>query len=411
MCGGDAWMSHPSPRVSHVENLDVVQALVKTALQGDSAAVQHQVERLAVRLSESGDAAAATALRRLSKRATQVQKVAPIDLTMSAATPSETKLRPLRMTTALPVDQGSGAALCEVVFPSREAARPILENQSSAAVDGLLNEWSNRSLLAGAGFPASSSLLLFGPPGTGKTTLAIYLASRLGLPAVVARLDGLISSYLGSTARNLATLFDFVNAHDCVLILDEFDAVAKVRDDPNEVGEIKRVVNAVLQNLDRRIAVGLTIAITNHESLLDAAIWRRFEHQIQLTKPSQPSRLRILRELYRGSEVSTAVQKVVAWASEGRSGADVRALAISTRKNLILYGDQGLTPIQAVRAAASALGKRFNPMLSSDVETEIELARLLSDEAELTGSELGELFGKDRRTIVRWLRDGQASEE
>src|SRR6202167_4526051 len=137
--------------------------------------------------------------------------------------------------------------------------------------------------------------MLFGKPGTGKTKLGYWLAERLGLPLVIARLDGLMSSFLRTTARNIGSLFDFANRYRCVLLLDEFDSLAKLRDDPQEVGEIKRVVNALLQNLDGRREVGLTIGITNHPRLLDSAVWRRFEVQLEIPKPDFVIRTEIAR--------------------------------------------------------------------------------------------------------------------
>ena len=127
--------------------------------------------------------------------------------------------------------------------------------------------------------------LIYGPPGVGKTKLARYLARQLELPCVEVRLDGLMSSFLGTTASNIGALFDFANRYRCVLFLDEFDAVAKARDDVQEIGEIKRVVNTLLQSLDSRNGAGITVAATNHEHLLDHAVWRRFDSRIELHKP------------------------------------------------------------------------------------------------------------------------------
>lgn len=135
--------------------------------------------------------------------------------------------------------------------------------------------------------------LIYGPPGTGKTRLALWIAAQLDLPVVSARIDGLVSSFLGTTARNIGNLFAFANRYRCLLLLDEFDAVAKLRDDPQEVGEIKRVVNALLQNLDMRHDVGITVGITNHQRLLDPAVWRRFEVQLEMPRPDFDVRLEI----------------------------------------------------------------------------------------------------------------------
>ncbi|MFX5839347.1 ATP-binding protein, partial [Acinetobacter baumannii] len=128
-------------------------------------------------------------------------------------------------------------------------------------------------------YAGAMSFLMYGPPGTGKTRLARHIATELGLELYVARLDGLISSYLGSTSKNIRALFDFAARTPCVLFLDEFDAIAKVRSDDQELGELKRVVNSFLQNLDTLGKHSIILAATNHESLLDAAVWRRFTYR------------------------------------------------------------------------------------------------------------------------------------
>lgn len=322
------------------------------------------------------------------------------------------QLQSLGVRTALPVDRDSGAPLCEVVFPGRHGALPFVDPNTNAAIDSLLNEWVHRPKLARAGLPTSSSLLLFGPPGTGKTSLALHLASVLDTPAVVARLDGLMSSLLGNTARNLAALFDFCNRYNTVLILDEFDAVAKVRDDPNEVGEVKRVVNALLQNLDRRVGLGLSIGITNHEQLLDSAIWRRFEHQIHLGMPSAEIRLAIAASYLRPLSEAAPLAKTITWATSGQSGADVRTLSLASMKQIVLSGsDRKL--IDALRAAANSSGPRVQQRVREALaEPDPKLAQILSTAEVKVGSvELGEIFGRDRRTIARWIGDMDESAE
>ena len=129
------------------------------------------------------------------------------------------------------------------------------------------------------GLTTSLSFLMYGPPGTGKSRLARYIAQELGLDLYVARLDGLISSFLGSTSKNIRALFDFAAKTPCVLFLDEFDAIAKLRGDSQELGELKRVVNSFIQNLDTLGNQSIVIAATNHQELLDSAIWRRFSYR------------------------------------------------------------------------------------------------------------------------------------
>ncbi|CDK01837.1 MULTISPECIES: ATP-binding protein [Microbacterium] len=388
-----------------MENFDVIQALARTALAGNPEAIEHQVTRLAERLAESGDDSNARKLRSLITRARNRQAVEPINLQPSdvaTAAPTAQRLGPK---TALPVDRESGAPLCEVVTPDRRRALPVLPVQAQAAYDSLVREWQHEAELAQVGLPISRTLLIYGPPGTGKTTLALAISVRLGRPAVIARLDGLISSLLGNTARNLGALFDFCNRYDCVLILDEFDAVAKIRDDANEVGEIKRVVNALLQNLDKRTEFGLTIAVTNHEKLLDSAVWRRFEHQIHLGMPTYEGRVEIGHLLLDRLEEVDPLAKAVASVTSGRSGADVRTLAMAFLKSTVLATRDARSPVTVLREAAQATGIQGADGLDS---TDQQLAKHLNEPpASLSQSELGVIFGRDRKTISRWLNPSE----
>lgn len=388
-----------------MENFDVVQALARTALAGNSEAIEHQVSRLAERLAESGDDSSARKIRSLVTRAHNRQAVEPISLQPSDVASAPPKAQRLGPRTALPVDRESGAPLCEVVAPDRRRVLPVLPAHAQAAYDSLVREWQHETALAQAGLPISRTLLIYGPPGTGKTTLALAISARLGRPAVIARLDGLISSLLGNTARNLGALFDFCNRYDCVLILDEFDAVAKIRDDANEVGEIKRVVNALLQNLDKRTEFGLTIAVTNHEKLLDSAVWRRFEHQIQLGMPTYEGRVEICHLLLDRLDEVDPLAKAVASVTSGRSGADVRTLAMAFLKSTVLSPGDARSPIAVLREAAQATGIQGVDGLGS---TDQELARHLNEPpSSLSQSELGVMFGRDRKTISRWLNPNE----
>jgi len=385
----------------HMENFDVVQALVRTALAGNHAAVVQQVTRLADRLADSHDESEARALRSLVTRSKSRQAVEPLNLQPSDSPVSSTAAQRIGPRTALPVDRETGAPLCSLIMPGSGATLPVLPEQAQAAFSSLVREWTHEAELARLALSVSRSLLIYGPPGTGKTTLALAISARLGRPAVVARLDGLISSLLGNTARNLGALFDFCNRYDCVLILDEFDAVAKIRDDSNEIGEIKRVVNALLQNLDKRTHFGLTIAVTNHEHLLDSAIWRRFEHQIHLGLPDFESRAEIALSLVESRSDADALASTIAYVTEGRSGSDVRSLALAFLKASVLSADADPAPIELLRSTAHATGAKGVEGLFGDDK---ELAKSLHESVpNMTQQDLADVFGKDRRTIARWM--------
>src|ERR1700748_2662359 len=128
-------------------------------------------------------------------------------------------------------------------------------------------------------------ILLSGPPGNGKTSVAEAIAEQLAIQFFTVRYDALVGSYLGETNTRLAKLFDYARTVPCVLFFDEFDAIGKERGDDHETGEIKRVVSFLLMQIDKLPSYVLTIAATNHAELLDRAVWRRFQLKIAFPAP------------------------------------------------------------------------------------------------------------------------------
>jgi SpoVK/Ycf46/Vps4 family AAA+-type ATPase len=177
--------------------------------------------------------------------------------------------------------------LVEVVEPKRTRAELILSTQNIRSFIGLMEEFRGADLLRRHGLRTRSKLLFCGPPGCGKTLTAEVFAHELGLPLVVARLDAIISSFLGETATNIRKVFESAADQACVLFLDEFDALARARADGSEHNELRRVVNSLLMLIDRFKGKGFLIAATNLEASLDSAIWRRFDEVIIFDLPSQ----------------------------------------------------------------------------------------------------------------------------
>lgn len=387
-----------------MEHFPIVTSLVRVALGNDSERLSHQVQRLVSALVADGDSTQAAALTKLLNQRTRSAEVAPSRLTQSVqATARTTSLEALTAQTAVPVDKDSSAPLATVIMPDDIVSTlPLFPTAVQGNIDALLMEWMNAERIRAAGLSPSPSLLVYGAPGTGKTSLALWLAQQLGRPVVLARLDGLISSFLGTTARNLGTLFAFANRYDCVLVLDEFDAIAKVRDDPNEVGEIKRVVNALLQNMDVRVGLGVTIALTNHEALLDPAIWRRFEVQLAIPKPAFAQRVQIaLRSLDDPGENANAEAHLLSWVAEGLSGAEVRTLATKYRKRRLFLEAAAVPPAVTVAQVAESTSVH----ISDDV---LDVLRL--DEARqmrplhaagLSYTDLAYLFNVSTKTVQR----------
>lgn len=329
-------------QLPQMDHFPIVLALVRAAMRDPNPAVVQHVERLREALADAGASHEADALRMAAEgnKKPNSAKLSPARVVLSRAVSSGELLTE---NTPAPVDKETSTPLAEIWPVERIAGleQPLLDERLTRAVGHLVEQWVCADNLQQAGVKVPRSALFFGAPGTGKTRLALSVAQTLGLPVVLARLDGLTSSFLGTTARNVRTLFDFANRYRCLLLLDEFDGIAKLRDDPQELGEVKRVVNAVLQAMDARASVGLTIALTNHEALLDPAVWRRFDARIHITLPDIPTRAAILERYLVGFSISAASIKVLAWMTEGFSGSDLETLSDFIKRHLTLNaGDQ-----------------------------------------------------------------------
>ena len=220
----------------------------------------------------------------------------------------------------------SETLLSDVILP---------ENQRKLLLQ-ILDERNNNTKLKKHNLPAANRLLLCGPPGCGKTMTAHAIAHELNLPMAYVRIDGLVSSYLGQTSVNLRKIFSSVANQEIVLFLDEFDAIAKKRDDGHEMGELKRVVTALLQNFDNMPANVFLIAATNHEHLLDPAIWRRFNYTINIGLPDDEQRRKLIEKWFEEYSVETDVdiQKLTDLTAD-RSVAQIKELIISAAKRSV----------------------------------------------------------------------------
>lgn len=188
-------------------------------------------------------------------------------------------------TASIPVDLDSRLELVRVEYPPVLDIEPIWSNQLKKLFDQILAERKQEFALLKEGLLPTRSILLTGPPGVGKTLAAKWLAKKLELPLLTLDLSAIMSSFLGRTGNNIRHVLDYAKSIRCVLLLDEVDALAKKRDDAVELGELKRLVTVILQEIENWPANGLLIAATNHPQLLDPAIWRRFDTHIDFSLP------------------------------------------------------------------------------------------------------------------------------
>jgi AAA+ superfamily predicted ATPase len=189
------------------------------------------------------------------------------------------------------VPYSNGAARSDMLFhelaPRRRLDDLILSVPVATACREVIEEQNRCDLLRSHALEPRNRILLVGPPGNGKTTLAEGIAESLAVPLIVPRYELLIGSYLGETAARLARVVEYARSRPCVLFFDEFDTLGKERGDQHETGEIKRVVSSLLLQMDSLPSHVVLIAATNHAELLDRAAWRRFQLRLELAPPTK----------------------------------------------------------------------------------------------------------------------------
>jgi len=243
---------------------------------------------------------------------------------------------------SLPKDRRNGEDLVALQNSVVSEDKIVLSGSPRSRIDRVLEEYRKRSDLAKHGYSPKTKLLFWGPPGCGKTFTAHHVAYELGMPIGVLRLNAVISSFLGDTASHLQRVFDMAGNKAMVLLLDEVDAVGKKRDDPNDIGELKRIVNSLLQAMDAFASHdSIIIAASNHQYLLDPAVWRRFDDIVEFPMPGVPERERYLRLLLNGVTFSGSFSSLAKKMSSV-SYADIQRVITEAVKTMILAGGEAI---------------------------------------------------------------------
>lgn len=264
--------------------------------------------------------------------------------------------RPKALAPLIPFPEAAGEFV-ELIEPTRTKQNIILSSENVRVFIGLLKEFRRAEEVRRRGLAVRSKLLFCGPPGCGKTLCAEVFAHELGLPLYVVKLDRLISSYLGETAANVRKIFEFARKQACVLFFDEFDALARARDDSGEHNELRRVVNSLLIFIDRITPKGFLIAATNLDRALDPAVWRRFDEVIWFDQPDRRMIERFLRTKFRNVAVAF---DPIGHAPElgGYSYAEIDRISVQAIKSAVIDRRKEVTESDFLAALADERRRR-----------------------------------------------------
>jgi SpoVK/Ycf46/Vps4 family AAA+-type ATPase len=359
--------------------LDDLVQLARLSLTGRPQDIQLYVRRLARRYQESVPA--------LAKALGELLVESP------------TRNSPLRreMATPIPVDVDSRLELLRHETVDALDVKPVFQPEVSHALTQLVQERGSLEKLLRAGLAPTRSALFVGPPGVGKTLAARWLAWKLKIPLLTLDLAAVMSSFLGRTGNNVRYVLDYAKSVKCILLLDEFDAVAKRRDDSTEIGELKRLVTVLLQEIDDWPSSGLLIAATNHPDLLDPAVWRRFEMKVEFALPKREEAKTAMAQW--AGDINGAMLDALSLLFEGHSFSEIERSLLLARRAATMQNEPVETHLKNIfRQFAKSLPRK----------TRGELASKLVESGKLSQREAHTLTGVSRDTI-RKAQKGDAN--
>jgi len=313
-----------------------------------------------------------------------------------------TRSSPLRREAnqAIPVDLDSRLQLVRSELVTHLDVEPIYDANIWVKLNQLVAERRERQRLDRMGLAPTRSVLFTGAPGVGKTLAARWLARELKLPLLTLDLSAVMSSFLGRTGNNVRYVLDYARNVDCILLLDEFDAIAKRRDDATEVGELKRLVTVLLQEIDDWPPDGFLVAATNHPGLLDPAVWRRFELGIEFGMPTEEMVQEAVKRFF-GPEADrlNGWTKILAVVLRHASFSEIeREIMIARRAAAVATEPSASSLARIVRTRIGSLSRPERTHLAAElVQTET-----------LSQREAYELTGVSRDTIRKTISNNSA---
>jgi SpoVK/Ycf46/Vps4 family AAA+-type ATPase len=311
---------------------------------------------------------------------------------------SPTRQSPLRRQAEAPVrvDVEWRLLIIRVETTPTLDVEPIWDEGVKRALEQLISERRRDSELIKQGLSPTRSIIFTGPPGVGKTLAARWVARELHRPLLTLDLSAVMSSFLGRTGANVRHVLDYAKSVDGVLLLDELDAIAKRRDDVTDIGELKRLVTVLLQEIDDWPPTGLLIAATNHSDLLDPAVWRRFEMRVNFPMPGDEAVRRAVETFLGKNQSSAAWRDVLTVALRGLSFSDIEREVMLARRGAVIQDE----PLET--ALSRLVQARVEPMPRKDRG---QIALWLT-EAGVSQRQVHDLTGVSRDTIRKKTKEG-----
>lgn len=303
----------------------------------------------------------------------------------------------------MPVDNESRMSLLKVFHDDFGTVQPLLSPELEDSFSQIIQERKQSERLASLGLLPTRSAIFVGKPGVGKTLTARWLASKLGLPLYVLDLTTVMSSLLGKTGSNLRAALDFSKQGPCVLLLDEIDAIAKKRNDDTDIGELKRLVTVMLQEIDEWPPSGLLLAATNHPELIDPALWRRFDLVIEFKLPAL-NQIKEAVTQFLGPDLSVFKRwlDILVLIFSGESFSDIERSIQRFRRTLALSdASDSDVIIELVKSKA----------LTLEHQQRIDVAVLLANKTKLSQHKISEITGVSRDTIRKYAGGEASSKE
>ncbi len=315
---------------------DQIKNLIQSFGEGDESRFFSTALQIAASEARQGHTTFAQELKQLIEKAKKERSI-------SLLNPSKV--------VALSVPKRELSELIEVFQPRIRVSDMVLSPNVKESLDKLINEQRKWEILRKHNLSPRRKLLLVGPPGTGKTMTAQALAGELGIAVYIIRLDGLMSKFMGESIAKLRLVFDAMQDHRAVYLFDEFDSIGSHRNHGQDVGEIKRVLNSFLINIEKDQSNSIIVAATNLPEALDKALFRRFDDVIHYPLPDIEQIIEIIKKSTRGFTFSKKSNfSDIATLAKGLSNADIAKACEETIKEMILNGKEKLDLAQLEKA-------------------------------------------------------------